>query len=393
MTLDNFFRRLRKLTIKKKGSSSKNQQRFISRQLAIIEKEEAEARVERKFVGKLVARIKETEAHKEFNVSIQDFNKILKEKHVEENFCHLFIREIEAFRQKLDEVKKILGQQLSGEHSSEDLFELEMREYIELEKLVDEIDCSEDKIKTYFKDVSRLNYNRKYIKSGQIVSKLVNKMLLKLEVEGIENIPAKGACILAPHHHHAAIDPMILMAIINRPIFFLTSVETFIAVPLYGRFLYKIGCLPFKRDDSKFRERLPNAISKGRVSAYPSNNVASINRMLTHLKYNEAVVIFPEGDAKIIATYVRDSGQDFLEPAEGFVTLALLAKRKFGINVPIIPIGFNYAGGVFKTIKVNIGEPFILNERTQSLGGDELKKEIIKVANHIFLRIRELSED
>jgi hypothetical protein len=34
-----------------------------------------------------------------------------------------------------------------------------------------------------------------------------------------------------------------------------------------------------------------------------------------------------------------------------------------------------------------------LNERTQSLGGDELKKEIIKVANHIFLRIRELSED
>jgi len=402
-----FLKTLRKFCKKKRKADIDEISKLISGQLSYIDRLEKEEEIEKRFILKIIDKIKELELHKEFNISVAEFYKIIKEKYIEGHFYYLFLEEIQQFKQKIDELKELLEKQRAKYDIK--LFDAEEEKYNELEGLFDKIDYSESRIREYFEDMKHLRYKRKYIKSGQIISKIIKGVLLRVQVKGIENIPKKGPCILAPHHHHAAFDPLILMALINRPLFFLASVETFLpGMPIYGRIIHNIGAQPFKRDDSSYGERLPGAIKKEKVDSFPSSNLQSIKNMLIHLKHGDVIVIFPEGDAKEMLTYARKHNENFIKPSEGFVGLAVMAKIKFGIDVPIVPIGISYGPGILKTggtsivrnilgsiqrmVKVRIGKPVYLPANLQKLNKKQLKKEITRYTKYIFDIIKQLSQ-
>jgi 1-acyl-sn-glycerol-3-phosphate acyltransferase len=302
----------------------------------------------------------------------------------------MFHNEITNILNNLGRLKILFESQIKTKNLGNLKLEKEIYENVSAD--LNAIESSKLKIKEYFNDINKLTYKKKYVKSGQIISKLIKNVLFRVEINGIENIPKRGPCILAPHHYDAMFDGVLLSAVINRDLFFLATVEGFVAVPLYGKFLINIGCIPLKRDDSKFNARLPNAISQEKIDSFPVSNIASIKKMLIHLRNGDVLVIFPEGEAKTNGpTYERPNNEDFLPPQEGFVSIAFLAKRAYNKDVPIIPIGIKYGKGIFRTAIINIGAPIYLSNDLQNMNKQELNKAIAEYMAQIFAQIKRLS--
>ncbi len=74
----------------------------------------------------------------------------------------------------------------------------------------------------------------------------VFKKLLKINVEGIENIPLKDGCIIASNHR-SNLDPFVLNTVSTRPIFFMAKEELF-KIPVLGWIIKKAGAIPVKRN-------------------------------------------------------------------------------------------------------------------------------------------------
>jgi 1-acyl-sn-glycerol-3-phosphate acyltransferase len=131
----------------------------------------------------------------------------------------------------------------------------------------------------------------------------------------------------------------------------------------------KYGAIPFKRDESKFPPRKADQIKVEEVNKFPSSNIRSMKIVLNHLRLGEAVVIFPEGDSFEYSTYDW-GGREHLDPQPGFFQVASIMYAKYRIRVPIIPIGINYSGGIFKNVmgglwrfgKLRVGRPVFLDE-------------------------------
>lgn len=137
------------------------------------------------------------------------------------------------------------------------------------------------------------------------VTSVVLKGLYRLyggfRVQGLENIPATGAAIIAPNHHSWA-DPPAIRSVIRRTCWFMGNHDLF-QIPILGRILPIYGAFPVERG---------------------TLNRDTIRLAEAHLKAEDLLCIFPEGGT-------TTTGR--LMPFEG--GLALLALRN---NVPIIPV-------------------------------------------------------
>jgi len=396
--MDVFIDQLKKILERKKSLNFATRQALVAQQLKYINDVIKHEGIEKHAVEKLIYQIQDLETYKEFNISEKDFLKILSEKDVEKKFAHSFFDFIRDFEQKIDNLKGLLIRQ-----STVDSIELLNREaalYGEIEVVFKNINFSEQKIQEYFEDMKSLTYKKKWVKGGQIVAKLINKVLYGVKVEGLENIPKKGPCILAPHHFHANVDPILLSAVVSRPLYYLTAVETYF--PVTEKLWANIGCIPFLRDDSKFNSRRDKSfimkkedVDK-RAEKMNVSHVRSILQMLKHLKHNEVIVFYPAGDAKFLGTYQRPHNEDFLPVQEGIVYLPYLAKGKYGIDVPIIPVGIKYDSlhfGFFsRSITLKVGEPIHVASSLQGLSKKNLRKKIDEYTQKIDEIIQELSK-
>ena len=380
-----------KLHDKKRRAGLPGMKKIISKQLSYLNKLITEEAIGRKIVEREIKKIRDLELHKEYNISIEDFNKLVKEKDVEVHFAHIFFEELKPIREELEGLEEALRQQLSFKGNFNTLITSEEKSYEKLKVLFDELELSKSRIRDYFKDISHLTYNKRSIRTNQAICKFIKNVFFKIDVQGIENIPLHGPCIIAPHHHNAAFDPIVLISLINRHLFFLTSVETFVAIPLYDKVLYSIGCLPFKRDESRFNARLEKAVPLEKVQDYDSSNLASLKKMINHLKYGDAIVMFPEAEAKINPTYARPDDEDFLPPQEGFLELSMLAERRLKRKIPIIPIGLKYANSMGSKVTVRVGKPVYVPNEIQILTKSQLKLELTRYSNYVFDIIKRLS--
>ncbi len=154
-------------------------------------------------------------------------------------------------------------------------------------------------------------------------------LLFRYRVEGAENIPRKGKCILAGNHT-GHLDPFIIQMATNRQLWFVTGPAAF-KVPIVRHLLKYYNVLPLK-------------FGKG-IEAIESAN--------QKLNSGEAVIIFPEGKFTPngeLCKFNRGVG--------------LMAKET---NAPIIPFaikgGFETWGRtrrlpkLFNTIVVQFGQP------------------------------------
>ncbi len=159
----------------------------------------------------------------------------------------------------------------------------------------------------------------------------------RIEVRGLENVPAEGPLVIASNHLNDA-DPGIICTRIRRPIAFMAKVELF-HVPLLAQFLRAFGAFPVRRGEAD--------ISTLRISN-------------ENLKLGRAVCIFPEG--------TREGATEKL--TEALPGAAIVALRN---DVPILPIAISGSGRLqmpwmfirlHRRLKVTltIGRPFHLDK-------------------------------
>lgn len=164
--------------------------------------------------------------------------------------------------------------------------------------------------------------------------------ILGLHVEGRENIPDRGAIIVAPNHKSYWDPPVIGVAFHNRVIHYMAKEELF-KNPFFGWLIRQFGTFPVKR----------GAVDR-----------TAIRQAVRELKAGNPLGIFPEG------TRIRKEGLGRFH--SGMASLALMT------GTPIIPVAvigsrdLPHRRGPFAVL---IGKPVPINKQRPN---DELVKEI-----------------
>jgi acyl-[acyl-carrier-protein]-phospholipid O-acyltransferase / long-chain-fatty-acid--[acyl-carrier-protein] ligase len=150
---------------------------------------------------------------------------------------------------------------------------------------------------------------------------IVTHTLYRLDVEGRENVPARGGALLAPNHVSMA-DAVFLIASLDRPIRFLMFKGSY-EHPIVKPFAKILGVIPIASDQG------------------PREMIHALRRATEALKNGEVVCIFPEGQMTRIGQMLP-----FRRGMERIIK---------GVDVPIIPVNldgvwgsiFSFAGGRF----------------------------------------------
>jgi 1-acyl-sn-glycerol-3-phosphate acyltransferase len=139
----------------------------------------------------------------------------------------------------------------------------------------------------------------------------------RVEVHGLEHVPARGPLVVAANHHNALVDPMLLLATIPRRLAPLAKAPLF-RHPLIAPFLRLAGALPVQR---------PQDAPGGGAS-----NVAMFAKATDELRRGGAILIFPEGVSQAVPT--------LLPLRTGIARLALEAAEAAPDAKPtVLPVG------------------------------------------------------
>lgn len=178
-------------------------------------------------------------------------------------------------------------------------------------------------------------------------------LLFRYRVEGAENIPHKGKCILAGNHT-GHLDPFIVQMATNRQLWFVTGPAAF-KVPIVRHLLKYYNVLPLK-------------FGKGLEAIESANQ---------KLNSGEAVIIFPEGK------FTPDG-----ELCKFNRGVGLMAKET---HAPIIPFaikgGFESWGRtrrlpkLFNEIVIQFGQPITKDDYNESTPEKEIAQELQKRVN------------
>ena len=153
--------------------------------------------------------------------------------------------------------------------------------------------------------------------------------LYRLEVQGLEYVPARGPVILCPKHQRWEDIPVVGLAL-PRPLHYIAKVELF-QRPVIREFLRGLGGVPVDRQS-------------------PRSTLSSFRALLPLLKEQAAIVVFPEG------TYVEGE----VGPGKHrLLQMLLKLKSANGLqSLPFVPIGISYRPrGVGYNVRVSIGPP------------------------------------
>lgn len=158
---------------------------------------------------------------------------------------------------------------------------------------------------------------------GYVLVRALSRFLLRLfyariEVVGVENVPAAGALIVAANHHNSIVDAMLLIAVIPRRLRVLAKASLF-RHPLIGPFLRAVGGVPVQRRDEP-----------GHGSA---SNAALFEATTAALTAEGAILIFPEG-----RTQPEPSLQE-LRTGTARMLLAAEAASSGALRVVLLPVG------------------------------------------------------
>ncbi len=183
---------------------------------------------------------------------------------------------------------------------------------------------------------------------------------LRLEVSGLEHVPATGACVIAANHASYA-DAVVLLAALPFPVAFAYKREA-IGYPIVGTFLRRSGHLPVERFDA-------------------AQSAQDASRVTQALAGGERVVVFPEGTftaAAGLRPFKLGAFHSAAEAGVPVVPVALVGTRRLlrdgsfvprqvtlevHVGTPITPAGSGWHGVIalrdasFEAIAARCGEP------------------------------------
>ena len=158
----------------------------------------------------------------------------------------------------------------------------------------------------------------------KIILYVVFKLLYRVEIVGIENIPKENNLIVAGNHK-SNLDPVFVSVFFKRHIYWMAEKELF-NNKLFGAFLKKLGAFPVAREEV---------------------DIKAIKTSLRHIKNGQVLSIFPEG------TRVKKKNLDIIKQGT-----ALIAHKSKALILPLYIEG-NYIP--FKKMKLIYRKPVDLS--------------------------------
>lgn len=179
------------------------------------------------------------------------------------------------------------------------------------------------------------------------------KIVYRVKIEGIENVPKNSACIICGNHVHA-LDAPALIASTSRKIRFMAKQE------LWKSLGFKFMAWIF--------EVFP--VARGQ------KDTEAIKTSMKILKSNEILGMYPEG--------TRNGIERGIKPKNGAVNLAIR------MNVPIIPFGVSGSFKPFTKVVYRFGEPMNFSNYKD----DAKNKEIVDgLTSEVMSRVIELRDE
>ena len=172
-------------------------------------------------------------------------------------------------------------------------------------------------------------------------------IFFRVKINGVENLPKKGAYIIAPKHISNNDAPILVGKLRRNDVFILAKKELF--VNGFVKWLAKkTNVLPVDRS---------------------RHDTSTVKESLKILKNGKVLVIFPEGTRKGIEKNKKIH--------KGAVVLADMA------GVPIIPAGINSTFKLFSKIEINYGEP--INFERKKLEKEQIEEMTERLMNDIIM--------
>ncbi len=194
--------------------------------------------------------------------------------------------------------------------------------------------------------------------------RVTSRRALRLEVEGVEHIPATGPVLIAARHYHHLYDGCALITAIPRPIHILVALD-WVRNP-WSRRMMEWAC---------HTARWPVVLrgdpgNQPQTSGQSAFHPAEAKRLLRHavsdavrlLREGSVLVVFPEAYPNVDPAYTPKAGAgDFLPFRAGVTRLAELAGRDGTTHVQIVPAGLAYQqSGQRMRCVLRLGAPLTL---------------------------------
>jgi len=188
------------------------------------------------------------------------------------------------------------------------------------------------------------------------ILKYMFKILFRLQVKGIENLPPKGGVLLASNHS-SYLDPPLIMSFSPRRVIFMAKKELF-SIPVLGTVISQ-SAIPIIRNKPD-RQALKKALEL--------------------LEKGEVLCIFPEG------TRTKDGSLGSAHLGIGFIVAHTTA--------PVLPVAISGTFNILHQkrvprIKVNIGKPIAFENKSQK----DKKLLYQEIASQVMNAIRELLKE
>jgi glycerol-3-phosphate O-acyltransferase/dihydroxyacetone phosphate acyltransferase len=160
----------------------------------------------------------------------------------------------------------------------------------------------------------------------------------RVEVVGVERVPARGPIIVAANHQNALVDPMLVIATLPRRLTPIAKAPLF-RHPLIAPFLHAIGAIPVHRRQEgnagppPAGERPADGSERpADGSERPERNAAMFRAATARLARGGAILIFPEG---------LSQPEPALMPLRtGAARMLLTAAREHAnLRVTLLPVG------------------------------------------------------
>ena len=171
---------------------------------------------------------------------------------------------------------------------------------------------------------------------------IANTFFRRIDVVGLENVPAQGAVIFAGNHPNALMDGFLLIAKCGRwPLHFMANAKLW-EYKLLAPVLDSIGAVPVYR-----REEHDGEI----------DNQKAFETLYEVIESGDCMGIFPEG--------ISHAESQLVKLKTGTARIALSVSARGKTNVRIIPCGLNYIHRHrFRSqVLIEFGEPIIIDER------------------------------
>lgn len=146
---------------------------------------------------------------------------------------------------------------------------------------------------------------------------LVGLFYRRVETTGLEHVPREGPVLLVANHFNSLVDPMMVIATLDRPVVFVAK-STLWKVPVLRNVMEALDVVPIVRKRDVAKEGEPSGAER---------NEASFEWLAACLRAGSVVLIFPEG---------RSHSEPMLsEIRTGAARILLRAE----VPVTVIPVG------------------------------------------------------